>query len=280
VLAAGMVGLGTMGSAMAARLRASGAAVRGFDLDPGKRAALGPDAAGDVEGVAGPVVILSLPHAGSVSEVLDVLLPAMPPGGVVCDTSTLAPDEARGFSARAEAAGCAYLDTPVSGGPAGAAAGTLAIMAGGEWLALERARPVLECLSDRILHVGASGAGQVAKLANNLLVATHLVAAGEALGMARRAGVDPEILLQAINNSSGRSAATTVNFPRWILSGAFDSGFSAGLMRKDARLAVALAESVGAPLRACGAAAAAWEDPGVPDAADFNRLAERLFRGG
>lgn len=279
MLAAGMVGLGAMGSAMAARLRASGVEVRGFDLDPGKRAPLGPDAAGDVEGVAGPVVVLSLPHARAVAEVLDVLLPAMPPGGVVCDTSTLAPDEARGFAANAEAAGCAYLDTPVSGGPAGAAAGTLAIMAGGEWLALERARPVLECLSDRILHVGASGAGQVAKLANNLLVATHLVAAGEALGMARRAGVDPEIMLQAINNSSGRSAATTVNFPRWILSGAFDSGFSAGLMRKDARLAVELAQSVGAPLAACAAAVEAWGDPAVPDAADFNRLAERLFRG-
>lgn len=279
MLVAGIVGLGAMGSAMAARLRARGVAVRGFDLEPGKRAALGPDAAGDVEGVAGAVVLLSLPHAAAVSEVLDVLLPAMPEGGVVCDTSTLAPDEARGFARRAGAAGVSYLDTPVSGGPSGAAAGTLAIMAGGEWLALERARPVLDHLSDRVLHVGESGAGQVAKLANNLLVATHLVAAGEALRMARRAGVEPEILLQAINNSSGRSAATTVNFPRWILSGAFDSGFSAGLMRKDVRLAVRLAESVGADLAACGAAARAWEDGAVGDGADFNRLPDRLLRG-
>lgn len=278
MLFVGVVGLGAMGSAMAARLRARGAAVRGFDLDPAKRGALGPDAAGDVEGAAAPVVILSLPHAAAVGEVLDALLHAMPRGGVVCDTSTLAPEEARGFAARAAAAGLDYLDTPVSGGPAGALAGTLAVMAGGGAEALGRARPALECIAARIAHVGASGAGQVAKLANNLLVATHLAAAAEALRMARRAGVEPEAILPVINAASGRSAATEVNFPRWILSGSFDSGFAAGLMRKDVRLALRLAEGVGARLDVCGRAALAWEDPAVPDWGDFNRLPAEMLR--
>jgi 3-hydroxyisobutyrate dehydrogenase len=269
-----------MGSAMAGRLLSEGLALRGFDLDASRRAALGAAAVEGVRGVAAPIMLLSLPDARAVGAVLDELLPVLPPGAVLCDTSTLAPEEARGFARRAAAAGAAYLDTPVSGGPTGAAAGTLAAMVGGEAGALALARPVLERLATRIIHVGASGAGQVAKLANNLLVATHLVVAAEALRMAARAGVEPEALLPVLNAATGRSAATEVNWPRWIASGRFDSGFAAGLMRKDLRLARHLAESVGAPLDACGRAVRAWEDPDVPDTADFNRLPERLFTHG
>jgi 3-hydroxyisobutyrate dehydrogenase len=220
-----------------------------------------------------------LPEEAAVSSVLDALLPLLPAGAVVIDTSTLSPLAARDFAERAGRAGCCYLDAPVSGGPAGAAAGTLTMMLGGATEALERARPVLESLATRLAHVGGPGAGQVAKLVNNLLVATHLVVAGEALRIGEQAGVPAEALLAVINAASGRSAATEVNFPRWILSGSFDSGFTAGLMRKDVRLALELARAVGAEPATCARAAAAWNAGLVDDGADFNRLTAALLAG-
>lgn len=279
-----VVGLGNMGMAMVTRLRGLGVAPQAWDLDPAKRAAA--EAAGaslpdGLTGITDAVVLLSLPNEAAVAAVLDALLPGLPAGAVIADTSTLSPGAVRDFAARAAAAGCAYLDAPVSGGPAGAAAGTLAMMIGGEAAALDRARPDLERVATKILHIGASGAGQVAKLVNNLMVATNLVVAGEALRLGARAGVEPEALLPVLNGATGRSAATEINWPRWIASGAFDSGFTAGLMRKDVRLAVALAEAVGAPLDATARAAAAWEalSGAVPDAEDFNRLSAAIFEG-
>jgi 3-hydroxyisobutyrate dehydrogenase len=276
----GLVGLGQMGGAMLRRLRVEGQGVLAFDLDPALRdaaRAAGAVACESPAGVAAPLVILSLPHAGAVAAVLAALLPHLPQGAVIADTSTIEPAAARRFADQANAAGIAYLDAPVSGGPAGAASGQLAMMVGGSAAALERARPSLLLLAPRIVHVGASGAGQVAKLANNLLVATHLAAAAEALRMAARAGVPPEAILPVINAASGRSAATEVNWPRWISSGRFDSGFTAGLMRKDVRLALALAEEVGAGLAVCGAAATVWADSDVADGEEFNRVPAGIF---
>ena len=269
----GLVGLGRMGSAMAGRLTAEGVAVTGFDLDPAK------GAAARIETVAAPVVILSLPDEKAVGDALEPLLAVLPQGAVIADTSTLSPIAARGFAQRSAARDIAYLDAPVSGGPTGAAAGTLTVMLGGEAKALDRARPVLDRIAARIVHVGASGAGQVAKLVNNLLVATHLVVAGEALRIGEQAGVPAEALLSVINTASGRSAATEVNLPRWILSGRFDSGFTAGLMRKDVRLGMELAREVGAEPAACTRAAAAWESGFVGESDDFNRLAAAIMAG-
>jgi len=278
----GVVGLGQMGLGMAGRAVAAGASVTGSDLDPARLTAamaLGVAPAASLAAVAAPVVVLSLPEGRAVAAVLAALLPMMQAGAIIADTSTLDPIAARGFAASCAAHGVAYLDAPVSGGPAGAAAGSLTMMLGGEAAALERARPALALLASRIIHVGESGAGQVAKLVNNLLVATHLAVAGEALRLGERAGVSAAALLAVINAASGRSAATEVNFPRWILSGGFDSGFTAGLMRKDARLALGLAEAVGAPLEACAAAVALWERSAVADAADFNRVAAAIYMG-
>lgn len=279
-----VIGLGNMGMAMAGRLVARGVVPRAWDLDAGKRAAATAAGAQVPAGLADAgdaLVVLSLPNEAAVGAVLAALLPALPAGAVIADTSTLSPGAVRGFARQAAAVGCDYLDAPVSGGPAGAAAGTLAMMVGGPAAALERARPVLDLLATRILHIGESGAGQVAKLVNNLMVATNLVVAGEALRLGARAGVPPEALLPVINGATGRSAATEVNWPRWIAPATFDSGFSAGLMRKDVRLAVALAEAVGAPLDATARAAAAWEglSAAVPDDADFNRLSAAIFDG-
>ncbi|WP_372617794.1 NAD(P)-dependent oxidoreductase [Falsiroseomonas sp.] len=267
------MGLGRMGAAMAGRLAATGAEVAGFDLDPARSGVR------RLEEAAAPVVILSLPEEKAVAAVLDALLPVLPPAAVIADTSTISPLAARGFAGRVAEAGHAYLDAPVSGGPAGAAAGTLTLMLGGEAAALEQARPALERVAARIVHVGGPGAGQVAKLVNNLLVATHLVVAGEALRLGALAGVSPEALLPVVNAASGRSAATEVNLPRWVLSGAFDSGFTAGLMRKDVRLALDLARAVGADPAACARAAAVWEEAPVGDAEDFNRLVAAILEG-
>jgi 3-hydroxyisobutyrate dehydrogenase len=269
----GLVGLGRMGAAMRQRLAATGAAVAAFDIAPDR------GGVARVEEVAAPLVLLSLPDGKAVEAALAGLLPVLPDGAVIADTSTISPLEARDFAARAAASGHAYLDAPVSGGPAGAEAGTLTLMLGGSAAALERARPGLDRIAARILHVGDSGAGQVAKLVNNLLVATHLVVAAEALRIGTAAGVPPEALLAVVNAASGRSAATEVNLPRWVLSGSFDSGFSAGLMRKDARLALELARAVGAGPVACGAAVAAWQRASLADGDDFNRIAALLMQG-
>jgi 3-hydroxyisobutyrate dehydrogenase len=278
-----VIGLGNMGMAMLSRLAGLGASPIGWDLDPAKRAAaasLGATAPAELAQAAAKTVILSLPNEAAVTAVLAQLLPALPAGSVIVDTSTLSPGAVRGFAEQAEAAGCSYLDAPVSGGPAGAAAGTLAMMIGGEAAALEHARPVLDKLAAKILLIGASGAGQVAKLVNNLLVATHLVTAAEALRLGNAAGVPPEALLPVLNGATGRSAATEVNWPRWIASGTFDSGFSAGLMRKDVRLALGLAEELDVPLDATARAAAAWEAlSAVPDTADFNRVPALILAG-
>ena len=273
----GLIGLGSMGGAMAARLLRQGVVPVVWDAQPAAVVRSGGQAAAGPADVAADCVILSLPDAVAVAAVLAALWPVLPPGAVVVDTSTISPLDARGFAAVAAARGVAYLDAPVSGGPAGAAAGTLTMMIGGEATALARARSVLALLTQRIVHVGGPGAGQVAKLVNNLLVATHLVTAAEALRLGARAGLAPEALLPVLNAATGRSAATEVNWPRWIATGAFDSGFSAGLMRKDVRLALELAAAVGAPLDACAAAARAWAESQVADTAEFNHVPHAIF---
>lgn len=278
----GVVGLGQMGLAMAGRLVEQGAEVLGFDLDPARQDAAqarGVRVVAAVAQAAAPVMLLSLPQDRAVEAVLLALLPALPKQAVIADTSTLDPLAAQRFAARAAECGVDYLDAPVSGGPAGAAAGTLAMMLGGEAAAVARATPALALVTAKLVHVGGPGAGQVAKLVNNLMVATHLAVAAEALRLGALAGVAPEALLPVVNAASGRSAATEVNFPRWILTGGFDSGFSAGLMRKDVRLALALAESVGAAVPVCARAAARWEAAAAADSADFNRVPAAILGG-
>lgn len=279
-----VIGLGNMGMAMLKRLIASGHRPRGWDLDPAKREAArqaGAEIAADLAASLAEITLFSLPHDAAVAAVLEEALPALQPGAVIIDTSTLSPRAVRGFAEQAAAQGVSYLDAPVSGGPAGAAAGSMAMMVGGDAAALERATPILQHLTARLLHIGPSGAGQVAKLVNNLLVASHLVTAGEALRLGAAAGVAPEALLPVLNGASGRSAVTEVNWPRWIIPGTFDSGFSAGLMRKDVGLALELARELDVPLEATGRAALLWQElrEAVPDEADFNHLSAAILAG-
>lgn len=275
-----VIGLGAMGLPMARRLSAAGHAVAGWDSSLQRRAAA--DVPLDADCARGAeAILLSLPHDAAVRTVAGAVLAAGPmPGAVVIDCSTVAPETPRALAARFSEAGLAWIDAPVSGGPAGAAAGTLTVMAGAEAAALARARPVLDAVAAKVVHVGGPGAGAVAKLVNNLLVASHLLAAAEALRIGEAAGVGTDALLAVVNGASGRSAATEVNFPRWIASGSFDSGFTAGLMRKDLRLAAALAGGAGGPGSVSAAVLAAWAESRVEDGADFNRVAEERWRDG
>jgi 3-hydroxyisobutyrate dehydrogenase len=279
-----VIGLGAMGLAMAERLAERGEAVQGWDRDPARRRAA--EAAGvavaEDAATGAEVVILSLPDDVAVRAVA-ARLPAagMMAGGVVVDTSTVAPETPRALAPGFAATGLAWLDAPVSGGPHGARAGRLTMMVGGEAEALAHAMPALEAIAAKVVHVGPSGAGAVAKLANNLLVAAHLLTAAEALRLARCAGVDAEAALSVINTASGRSAATEMNFPRWILPGSFDSGFTAGLMRKDVRLALELAGRVGGSGTLMEQVGRVWlQASAVPDGEDFNRVAAELWQAG
>jgi 3-hydroxyisobutyrate dehydrogenase len=264
----GIIGLGAMGGAMARRLAETGLPPLGFDLKPPFD--LATTASAEALCAACDLVIFSLPHEVATAAAGAAFIAHAPKGAILVDTSTVSPEASRALAAKVVASGRHMLDAPVSGGPAGARAGTMAMMVGGDVEVLERARQILARLTARIVHVGPSGAGSVAKLVNNHLVGAHLLAAAQALRMGRLAGVDAPALLAAINGASGRSAATEVNFPRWILSDTFDSGFTAGLMRKDLRLAAAMA---GAPQHVLEA----WLASAVPDAADFNRVPAVTF---
>lgn len=269
----GVVGLGAMGLPMAETLRSEGFAVTGFDASAERRARL-PSAAETLEGLAGAeTIVLSLPNDAVVREVAGQLLPRLPAGAVVVDTSTVSPETARAMQTEAAGHGIGWVDAPVSGGAAGAASGSLLVMAGGADADVERAMPVLSALARKVAHCGGPGAGAVVKLANNMLAAGQLLLAGEALRLAEASGVSAEALLEAVNAGSGRSAVTEVNLPRWVLSGTFDSAFSVGLMAKDVALAEALpgAGALAAEIAARWRAAA--ESLGAD--ADFNRIVER-----
>ena len=280
----GVVGLGNMGLGMAASLVRGGFAVTGFDISPSRRQpaeAAGATVVTDLAAVlaAADALVFSLPYAKDVEAVVTA------PGGLLArrdrkviaiDTSTSDPATTRRLAARLAEAGHALLDAPVSGGPSGAAEGTLTMMVGGAAADLEEARPVLDAMAGRVVHVGPSGAGNIAKLVNNLLVAAHLVTTGEAMRLSEAAGLSAEDALRVVNSATGRSAISEVMFPRWILPGTFDSGFSAGLMRKDVRLALEMAAQAGCDSPLSTHVGRLWEDARarIPDTADFTRMAD------
>ncbi|MEL7466149.1 MAG: NAD(P)-dependent oxidoreductase [Pseudomonadota bacterium] len=273
----GLIGCGNMGAGMALRLDETGEPAVVWDADPTARdraRAVGLTVAASLEeAAASDLLILSLPHAAAVRAVMAEATTHLPAGAVVVDATTSEPGVSREIAAGAK--DWTFLDAPVSGGPTGARGGTMTMLVGGDETALERVRPILERLTAKIVHVGAPGAGHAAKIANNMLCAANLSLVAEAVRMAEAAGVAPEKLIEGINAGSGRSGVTEVNFPRWVLSGAYDSGFTMGLMRKDVALAAALAEETGVATPAFGPIARLWAESaeGLADEADFNEIA-------
>lgn len=257
------LGLGNMGGPMAVNLAKAGHAVQAFDLSAAAcaKAAEQPGvqvAASAVAAVDGAEVVISMLPASRHVEGLylgdDGLLTKLPVGTLVIDCSTIAPASALKVAQAAAGRGIAMLDAPVSGGTAGAAAGTLTFIVGGEAEVLERARPVLQAMGKNIFHMGASSAGQVAKLCNNMALGVIMAVTGEALALGVAHGLDAKALSQMMAVSTSRSWATEVCNP-WpgVLENApasrgYTGGFGNDLMLKDLGLAVEAAMGVGATI--------------------------------
>jgi len=284
VTTVGIIGLGNMGRGMALTLKGAGFVVTGYDALAATREALADEGIAIAAGIgavvaAADIVILSLPTAEIVADVVEGaegILAHRRPGVVIVDTSTSHPETSRRLAGLLKTRGMGFVDAPVSGGPKGAATGTMTMVIGAEDDDLARVLPMLERMSAKRVHIGGVGAGNVAKIVNNLLCAAHLLTAAEALRIADAAGVDPVRLLEGLNAGSGRSGVTLVNVPTWILNGAFDSGFSMQLMRKDVRLAAQLIDELGLALPIAADAARIWADSAasIADGEDFNRIVE------
>lgn len=278
----GVIGLGSMGLGMAQTLASRGFRTLGFDLSAERRDLAAKSNIEPLDTIAAAFeasdfLVFSLPTAKDVADVVnqhvDILEKRKTAHVIIIDTSTSEPDVSRELADRLVALGHGFLDAPVSGGPAGAASGKLTMMLGGSEEDVAFARPVIEALAAKALHVGASGAGNVAKLVNNLLAAAHMVTTSEALKLALAGGIDPEAALRVLNAASGRSMISEVHFPTWVMSDRFDSGFSMGLMRKDVRLASELAQRTGAELPMADLVAKLWAgSTDLKDGDDFTRM--------
>ena len=256
------IGLGNMGLPMAVNLQRAGWQVTAFDLsaaacDEARRQSLA-IAASAVEAVAGAEIVISMLPASAHVESLYLgeqgLLTRIAQGALVIDCSTIAPATARKVAEAVSEAGIAMLDAPVSGGTAGAAAGTLTFIVGGSDADLERARPVLGAMGRNVFHMGAAGAGQVAKLCNNMALGVIMAVTGESIALGVAHGLDPKALSAMMAVSTGRSWATEVCnpwpdvLPNAPASRGYSGGFGNDLMLKDLGLAVEAAMRTGATI--------------------------------
>ena len=251
------LGLGNMGAPMGANLVKAGFTVQGFDPVPAARAAAADAGVSVCETAAeavrdASVVITMLPNGTLVRQCYAEVMSTAAAGALFIDSSTIAVDDARAVHAYAVERGFAQLDAPVSGGVKGAAAGTLAFMVGGETDALETARPVLDAMAGKIIHCGDSGAGQAAKLCNNMLLAVQQIAVGEAFVLADKLGLPAQSLFDVITGATGNCWAVHTNcpvpgpVPTSPANNDFKPGFATALMNKDLGLAMAAVASTGA----------------------------------
>ena len=253
----GFIGLGMMGFPMAGHLLAAGHALTVLDASPERQdkflaehpGATG--AAGLADFAAMDMVITMLPDSGIVeSVVLDQpsrpgLISLLRRGATLIDMSSSEPMRSRALAKTLADAGIGFLDAPVSGGMKRAVSATLAIMAGGSAQAFAACKPVLEAMGKTITHVGDAGAGHAVKALNNYVSAAGLTAAAEALLAGQRFGLDPAVMTDVINSSTGKNNTTEHKVKQYMLNGAFNSAFSLQLMAKDLGIAMALGKSVG-----------------------------------
>ena len=253
----GFIGLGNMGGPMAANLVRAGFSVRGFDLVPASLEAAGADGiavAGSVlEAAEGAqTVITMLPAGRQVVEVWTQLADALPADTLMIDSSTVDVESARRAHALAESRGCMSIDAPVSGGTGGAKAGTLTFMAGGSEGAFARAEPILKRMGRSVFHCGAAGAGQAAKICNNMILGISMIGVCEAFALGEKLGLSHQALYDVASVSSGQCWSLTTYcpvpgpVPASPANAGYKPGFAAGLMLKDLRLAQAAALASGA----------------------------------
>jgi len=247
--ALGFIGIGAMGEPMVRRLGEAGFNVLAYDLDRSRAAAVAKQphvtATAELDGLRTTgIVICMLPSSAAVADALGRLVDHLERGALVIDMGSSDPRSTTELARSVARAGVSLVDAPVSGGVARAKTGQLTIMFGGTAEQLGRCRPVLDALGDNVFHVGAVGAGHAIKALNNLLSATALAAASEAIEVGRRYGLDPKTMLDVINHSTGRSHATETKIAQFVLSGTFASGFALNLMVKDVTTAIDLARSL------------------------------------
>ena len=253
----GFIGLGNMGAPMAANLVRHGHAVHGYDLAPeavqaaaGQGVTAAADAASAVR--QADCVVTMLPAGRHVLAAYQGLLAAAPRGALFVDCSTIDVDSARQANALAVAAGMRALDAPVSGGTGGAAAGTLTFMAGGDAQAFAAAEPVLSAMGKRIVHCGAAGAGQAAKICNNMILGISMIGVSEAFVLAERLGLSHQALFDVASVSSGQCWSLTTYcpvpgpVPASPANRGYQAGFAVALMLKDLQLAQQAAGAAGA----------------------------------
>ena len=260
------IGLGNMGLPMALNLLRAGHGVTGFDLSPAARDAATAaglalaDSALDCVRRA-QVVVTMLPAGKHVRAVWEEVACAVPQGALLIDSSTIDVESARAVHELAGAKGLLALDAPVSGGTGGAMAGTLTFMCGGTAEAFAAGKPVLEAMGKRVVHCGGAGAGQAAKVCNNMILGATMVATCEAFVLAEKLGLDHQALFDVVSTSSGQSWSTTSYcpvpgpVPASPANNGYKPGFAAALMLKDLLLSQEAAASAGA-VTPMGAAAA------------------------
>ena len=258
----GFVGLGVMGAPMASNLIKAGATVTVHNRGRGAVEALAAEGAETADNSrevaeASDVVITMLPDSPDVEDVVlgeDGVAEGLREGGLLIDMSTITPATARAVHAALAERGVEAVDAPVSGGQPAAQSGDLSIMAGGSEAAFERARPVFDVLGKSAVHIGPPGAGQVAKAANQIVVALTIQAVAEALVLARKAGVDPAKVREALLGGFAQSKILEAHGQR-MLDRSFDPGFRLELHRKDLAIALQTAREEGVPLLATAQAA-------------------------
>jgi 3-hydroxyisobutyrate dehydrogenase len=253
----GFVGLGNMGGPMARNLLASGHELKIFDLVDSAVAAVGGGTAvaSAADAAAGIDVFISMLPAGRHVRELYLsdggILDAVSEGTLLIDCSTIDPGSAIAVAEAAQAKNLVMLDAPVSGGTAGAAAGSLTFMVGGSASGLEQARPLFEIMGANVFHAGANGAGQTAKVCNNMLLAIHMAGTAEALSLGVANGLDPSVLSEIMKQSSGGNWSLNVYNPYpGVMAGVpasrgYEGGFLVDLMSKDLGLALQTARESG-----------------------------------
>jgi len=276
----GFIGLGNMGTPMANRLLDAGYKLVVFDTRDevvapfvargAKRTSSAADAGSEAE-----TVLVSLPTPDVVQKVVAEVAQGTAVRTVV-DLSTTGPRVAAAIGAELKGRGLTFVDCPVSGGVGGAKAGTLAVMISCPRATFDRLEPMLNHIG-KVFFIGeAPGAAQMMKLCNNLMSAAAMAISAEAITAGVKAGIDPAVMVDVINVSSGMNTATTQKFPKSILNRRFDYGFATGLMFKDVRLCLEEAEGMGLDLKTAQAVRSVWQkvmDELGPDS-DFTRIIE------
>jgi 3-hydroxyisobutyrate dehydrogenase len=263
----GFIGLGAMGEPMAARIAAAGFRLTVHDADAARTqriaAAIGAGAARTPAeaAAASDILVTMLPSSAVVETVLDGpdgALAGLASGSLVVEMSSGVPDTTRLLADRAAERGIALIDAPVSGGVARAKTGELAIMAGGDAAAIDRAQPLLEAMGSSVIRTGVIGSAHAMKALNNLVSAGGFLIGIEALLIGQKFGLDPALMVDVLNVSTGMNNSTQKKFKQYVLSRRFDAGFGLDLMVKDLGIALGVAEATSTPAPFAGLCKDIW----------------------